>query len=135
MRHQGSPAVDERPRVEAVAPRGSGIVSAPIWTRLEGDDFIQVAVTGAPALQLHHLLEFESLYGELIRQAFEKCALLRVARSPAHKGQIRGIGTELVQFFPEVRHGIGPVLDPPRHAVTGCGSTAEHAMSSSLTDY
>lgn len=51
------------------------------------------------ALPLHYLLEFESLYGELICQAFEKCALLRVARSPAHKGQIRGIDTEFVQFF------------------------------------
>ncbi len=54
--------------------KGSGIVSATIWTRLEGHDFVHVAVTGAPALQLHHLLEFESLYGELICQAFEKCA-------------------------------------------------------------
>ncbi|MCK1521233.1 hypothetical protein [Bradyrhizobium sp. 145] len=80
--------------------KGSGIGSATIWTHLEGHDCVRVAVTGAPALQLHHLLEFESLYGELICQAFEKCALLRVARSPAHKGQIRGIGTEFVQFFP-----------------------------------
>lgn len=103
--------------------KGSGIVSATIWTRLKGHDFVHVAVTGAPALQLHHLLEFESLYGELICQAFEKGAPLRVAGSPAHKGQIRGIGTEFVQFFPEVRHGIGPVLDPPRHVVTGCRST------------
>src|SRR3954453_15215717 len=81
------------------AHKGKGNGSATIWTHVERHDFIHVAVTGAPALQLHHLLEFESLYGELICQAFEKCALLRVARSPAHKGQIRGIRTEFVQFF------------------------------------
>ncbi len=61
-------------------------MSATIWTRLEGHDFVHLAATGAPAPQLHHLLEFENLYSELICQAFEKCALLRVARSPAHKG-------------------------------------------------
>ncbi|MCK1380504.1 hypothetical protein IVB33_25420 [Bradyrhizobium sp. 24] len=82
-----------------MAKKRRGIASATIWTHVEGHDFAHVAVTGAPALQLHHLLEFESLYGELICQAFEKCALSRVARSPAHKDQIRGIGTESVQFF------------------------------------
>ncbi|MCK1671949.1 hypothetical protein [Bradyrhizobium sp. 150] len=82
------------------AHKWKGIGSATIWTHVEEHDFIHVAVTGAPALQLHHLLEFESLYGELICQAFEKCALLRVARSSAHKDQIRGIGAEFVQFFP-----------------------------------
>lgn len=53
-----------------MAKKRSGIASATIWTHVEGHDFIHVAVTGAPALQLHHLLEFESLYGELICQAF-----------------------------------------------------------------
>jgi hypothetical protein len=98
---------------------------------VEGHDFIHVAVTGAPALQLHHLLEFESLYGELICQAFEKCALLRVARSPAHKGQIRGIRTEFVQSF--VRSAMVSARPRPTSlCVTGCRSTAEHARGSSL---
>ncbi|KYG99603.1 hypothetical protein SE91_14805 [Bradyrhizobium sp. DOA1] len=40
---------------------------------------------------------------------------------------IRVIGTEFVQFFPEVRHDIGLLLDLPGHAATECRSTKEHA--------
>lgn len=113
-RSERTASLSTRPPIQWWPTKEMETASATSRTRLDRHDFVHVCWIRTTVLNLHHLFEFQSLYREFICQPFEEFALLRVARSPAHKDQIRGIGTEFVQLLPEVRHVVGLRRDPPR---------------------